>query len=287
MRIVRWLACCILAGLLGLSMGLPPAALGQETAISKKHHPWGRFSPGAWKLVRVVTETLDQRGVVTSTTITETKTTLDRIDDDGVMMEVEVGMEVAGRQFDGQPQCVRQGFHGEAAGIDVKASPPAAAAVEIDGRKIACRTQKLEFAGPTCKTVTTISYSDTTAPYVLKRESMTTDPEGKEVLGEMDVQVVSLDMPCRILGETKSASHVKIVQKHAQGTITTWAITSPDVPGGVISQSSKETDKTGRLVRRSTLELVGYGLEVEEERIGLFGRKRTVRRKVPLHGTTL
>ena len=35
-----------------------------EAGISARHHSWGRFQPGAWKVVRVVTETYDDHGVL-------------------------------------------------------------------------------------------------------------------------------------------------------------------------------------------------------------------------------
>ena len=54
-------------------------------------------------------------------------------------------------------------------------------------------------------------------------------------------------------------------------------MTSTAVPGGIVYQTSKETDAQGRLTRRSVLELVGYGLQSEEERNSFFGRKRSSR----------
>jgi hypothetical protein len=51
-----------------------------------------------------------------------------------------------------------------------------------------------------------------------------------------------------------------------------------DVPGGVVSQSSKEVDKNGLLVRRSTLELLDYNADPDKDRSGIFGRKRPNRR---------
>ena len=50
-------------------------------------------------------------------------------------------------------------------------------------------------------------------------------------------------------------------------------MSSPDVPGGVVSQTTKETDTSGHLVRRSTLKLVSYGIRPEVDFTGLFGRK--------------
>jgi hypothetical protein len=259
--------CCTLPGL------DPTPGLAQDGGATVRHHPWGRFQPGAWKLVRSVTETLDEQGVVASTSVTETKTTLTKVDPDGVTLDVEMGLEVAGRQFDAQPQCLRQGLYGEAAASDLKVKTPKPAQVTIEDRKILCRVQQVEFSGPNSKTTVNIYYSDTVAPYLLKRDSVTTDAEGKEVLNETSLDVIALEMPYRVLSDIKTTAYIKTVQKHPKGMITTLAVTSPDVPGGVVSHTSKEIDKSGRLIRRSTLELTKYGLVPEAERSGLFGRK--------------
>jgi len=267
----------VLAWSLAVGLGVPCAA--QEAGLRARHHPWGRFQPGAWKLVRTVTETLDSQGLVMSTSVTETKTTLVKVDADGVVLEVEVGIEVAGKQFDGQPQCIKQGFHGEPASADVKAKPPVPAQVTIDDRKVDCLVQQVDFSAAHGHTSASIYYSDTLAPYVLKREGTTTDPETQDVLGATSMNVLALDMPQKVLAEIKSAACLKIVQRHATGTVVTLAMTCGEVPGGVVSHLSKETDKSGRLVCRSNLELLGYGLHPEEERSGLFGRKRPRGRK--------
>jgi hypothetical protein len=274
-----WLMMCLLSAGLAASCGI-----AQEAGIAAKHHPWGRFQPGAWKLVRVLTETLDTRGFIVSTSVTETKTCLVNIENDGVVLEVEVGIEVAGKQFDGQPQCIKQGFHGEPVGPGTNVKAPVPDQIVIEDRRMPCQIQEVECLGSSSKTVTKVYYTDTCAPYILKRQSATTDSDGGNVLGEMSAEVIALDMPYRVLSEVKSTACVKTVQKHTKGTITTVALTCPQVPGGVVYHTSKETDKSGQLVRRSTLELVAYGLQPEEERIGLFGRKRPARgRKPALH----
>ena len=271
----------ILAWWLTVGLAASYCCAAQEVGLSAKHHPWGRFKPGAWKMVRVVTETLDEQGVATSTSITETKTSLVKVDEDGVLLEVEVGIEVAGKQFDGQPQCIKQGFHGELAGPDVKVKRSGTSQITIEDRKVDCHFQQLDLSGPSGRTSMTVYYSDALMPYVLKRDSTTTDVEGKNVLGATTLEVVALDMPQRVVSEIQRSAYIKTVQKSVKGTITTLAITSGDVPGGVVYTASKETDKNGRVVRRSTLELVGYGLQVEEERLNLFGRKRPSRVRKP------
>jgi hypothetical protein len=229
----------------------------------------------------VVTESLDGGGHVSSVNTTETKTALMRIENDGVVLEVEVGVEVAGKQFNGLPQCIKQGFHGELASSDVKFLPPAAAEVCIEDQKFPCRSQQIEVAGSASRTSVNVFFSDTLSPYILRRQSKTTDSGGSTVLNETLSEVVALDMPQRVLADIKNVACIKTVQKTARGSVTTLAMSSPDVPGGVVYQTTKETDKTGLLVRRSTLDLVSYGSRSETEHTGLFGRKRPPRRRTP------
>ena len=124
----------------------------------------------------------------------------------------------------------------------------------------------------------TVYYSDTVAPYILKRQSITTDRDGKNIVGQTNLDVVAGDLPWEILGEIKNVACVKTVQKHAKGSVTTLAMTCTEVPGGVVYHTSSEKDANGRLTRRSVLQLVSYGLQAEQERVGLFGRGKRLPR---------
>ncbi len=143
----------------------------------------------------------------------------------------------------------------------------------IERNKIPCRVQRLDFSGES-KTLVTVYYSDEVAPYILKRHSVTTDLEGKKVLGESAMEVDGLELPWEVLGETKNVASVKTVQKHDKGSVTTLSMTSPDVPGGVVHHTSKEIDAAGRLTRRSVLELVSFGLQPEEDAQGVRAEAR-------------
>ena len=265
-----------LAAVFGL---IPLWGFAQEAGISARFHPWGAFDPGAWKAVRVVTETLNEQGQVVSTATTDTKTTLVDIDNQGVTLEIQTCMEVAGKRFEVEPQTLKQGFHGELVGPNLKIKEPTDGQVEIEGRKIVCRSQQLEAVAAGGKTVTTLYYSATVAPYILKRESTTTDAEGASVLSETNVDVITFGLPLKVLGEQKSGIQMKTVHKNAKGTVTTLAAVLPEVPGGVVSSSSKEVDKAGRLVRRSTLALLDYNDDPEKDRSNMFGRKRPPRHR--------
>ncbi|MBN1393903.1 MAG: hypothetical protein JW959_02645 [Pirellulales bacterium] len=249
-----------------------------QGGITADLHPWGRFEPGAWKLVRVLTETLDEKGQVVSTTTTDTKTTLMNIDDEGVALEVQVCMEVAGKKFQAEPQTVKQNFNGELAAADATLKELEDEHIVVEDRKIACKVQQIEIAAANEKTVVNIYYSTEVAPYLLKRTSIVRDAEKETELSSTVYEAIASDMPVRLRGETHAGAFVRTVCKNANGKTTTLAVVLPDVPGGVFRNSSKEVDNQGRIVQRSTLELVDYGTEPEEDRLGVFLRKRAARR---------
>jgi hypothetical protein len=252
--------------------------MAQQNGIMAKLHSWGRFEPGTWRTVRVVTETLNEQGQVVSTSTTDTKTTLIGIDDGGVSLEVETCVEVAGTRFQSKPEVVKQGFYGETTGPNRKLKEPVDGEITIENRKIPCKIQELTTDGPISKTTITLHYSTTVPPHVLKSVSVTADAEGKNTASETDTDVIAVDMPARVHGETRNGAYVRTVYKNGKGTVTTLAVVLPDVPGGVVSQSSKEVDKNGQLIRRSMLELLDYNTDPEKDHSGIFGRKRPPRR---------
>lgn len=268
---------CASIRLVALILAVSPAQ-ADTPGPSQKHHPWGRCAPGAWKIVSVVTKSIDERGQVSLQSTTETKTTLLELDDDGVMLEVRAMVETGGRRFHPEAQIIRQGFHGEMLGRDAKVKDLGIGTVTVEKTEVPCRISQIESNSISNKTVTTIYYSDAFAPHILKRLSVTTDLDGTNVLAECEVEVVAANMPCEILGEVKCATQVRTVCRHPSGTITTLAFVSPDVPGGVVAHTSKELDTSGRLTRQSVLKLVAYSFEPHEDR-GVFGRKRSKHRR--------
>jgi hypothetical protein len=260
---VRLLPLC--AVLISLPVVCPPdAGWAQKTGLTREMHPWGRFDKGAWRSFQVVTESFDERGAVANTSVTETRTTLEDMAADGVTLRVEAVVQVAGKERDAEPQLIKQGFHGELANGNLTVRDLGTAELTIDGRRIPCKVEQLETTGPHSKTTTKVYYSSSLVPYVLKREGVTTDLDGAE-LSRSTHNVLSLDRPCEILRRRKRASHLETVLTHPKGSIVTRAFTSADVPGGVICHTSEERDANGRLVRRSTLRLVAYGTDSDEQ----------------------
>ena len=280
---VSWILTLSLVGL------CTTLGLGQETGVSGEHHPWGSFEVGAWKRVRVVSETFEGDEAVT-TTITETKTTLEKIEDDGVTLRIEVAVELGRERFESDPQIVRQGWHGEMLGQNIETSRLGEGEVKVQGRfgrqySVPCKIEQVVVNGPSGKTTTKIFFSDMFEPHVFKRESVKTSADGNTVLAESTVEVLAVNVPCKVLSGIGSASHLKATCKYPKKRTTTTAMTSARIPGGVICHTSKEFDDNGRLIRGSSLELIGYGLQVADERNALGQRKRAGRSRPPVLAT--
>lgn len=259
MRFFQNGASATLAGALFWMLLLPGMAGGQESATPWEQHPWAKFGLGSWKQVRVFNESIGENGKVENTSITNTKTTLVDVSDTDYMLKVEVTIEVAGKSFKAETKFVRQGFHGEASGQTAEVQTVGPGEVVIDGRKYPIQVRKVVINGDDLKRVSLVHYSAAVPPHVLKRETKVTDVTGGKQTYESLVEVVAVDMPYRVLSETKLVSHVKTTHKQANGTSSvTLEVNCDDVPGGVVAHSAKEYTSADRVMTRSTLELVEY-----------------------------
>lgn len=260
--------------------GAAPAA--EYDALLQQGHVWARFGKGAWRQVRIVTQSFDEDGSPTESSLTDNKTTVEDVTPDRVTLKIEVTVEVAGQRFPSQPQIITQGYAGETVGqtVSVKNLPPET--VTIDGEKVHCETQRIVVVGGVTREVNRISYAADRVPLILKRETTMSDAAGTKTMQEATSEVKAVHMARHILGERepRDAYLVKVEQRNDRGVTTTWSWHVPDVPGEVVDQASKKLDNEGRLVRRTTLELVGYGAgEVAEHESFPNVRPRRARRR--------
>lgn len=207
----------------------------------------------------MVSEVLDEKGNVANVTRTETEATLVAADERGYALRVESTIEVAGRRFASQPQVVKHGYYGEAPGETVTLKKLGAAELAIGGRAVLCEVRQVVFHGAEGERISTIHYSSEIPPYQLRRETVLagqTEDQRQTTL----VETVALDLPQKVLGQLQPAAFLKTTRKSPLGTKVTVEVHSDEVPGGVVSHSANETDASGRIVRRSTLELIDYAV---------------------------
>lgn len=227
--------------------------------LPRRIHPWGNFEPGAWKVLRATTESFDKDWVAGS--VTETRFTLESVSDSGVSIRVEVLVEMAGKRFRTEPHLVKQGWHGEPVGENIQVRDLGTAEIVIEGRPINCQVVHIENLLPGGRTETKLWYSPTVPPYVLRREMTMTDRATGQLLEKTLSEVTVLEVPCRVGRQVLSTSQIRATHEFARGTITTLSLVSAEVPGGLIGQTAREVDKEGKLIRRTTVELVDFGLQ--------------------------
>ncbi|HZZ26425.1 MAG TPA: hypothetical protein VFE46_00355 [Pirellulales bacterium] len=238
----------------------PPSSTASAAELTPRDlHVWGRFDPGTWKQVRVITDALNSRGEVVDTTTTEIKTTLLRADAKRLTLRIEAIVEVGGRRFESPAQIVEYGYYGESPNQPAELKSLGSEPLTVDGRQVSCRIQQLVANTGHDKEITQFFLSDDVEPYVLKRETRIFTADGKSPQDpQTTVEVIALDMPYKVLHEMKSTAYERTIQRSDHGANVTLDVTSVDVPGGIVARTSKEFDSEGRLVRRSTLELVDY-----------------------------
>jgi hypothetical protein len=271
----------LLISLIVLAATLPAGdCAGQEPALLQQQHPWTRFPVGSWKSVRVVSETLDDKGIVANVIRTETRTTLVAADAQGYSLRIESTVEVAGKRFASQPQIVKHGYYGESAGQPVTVKKLADEELVIDGRSVPSEVRQATFAADGVTRSSKIYFSSKISPYQLRRET-TTEGVPEEQGIKTTVETVALGLPQKVLSEVQPAAYVKTTRQSPQGTKVTLEVHCDNVPGGVVSHSSSDTDASGNTIRRSTLELIDYAIGGHPATADPTTRRRAFTRQRP------
>jgi hypothetical protein len=132
-------------------------------------------------------------------------------------------------------------------------------AVTIKGRDFPTEIVQTVTNGSDTKRTTTLHLCRHTNPQVLKRVTVAKDPQSDQVKSHTTVTVTELDKSVDVLGDLRSCWIVTTVIKVGDRTVTTTETHCADVPGELVKRTTEEHNSDGRLVRRSELELVGYG----------------------------
>lgn len=270
------LRCLLVLPLAALCL-LPNSALAQEAFFYDEALKWEDFGVGSWKLVRLYRETLDEKGMVESVSIDDTKSTLVDVSESGCTIKAEVTVEVAGRRFSADPKYFQKSWDVSQASQEVVVGERG---VKITGQVYPTDLRTILTRGKDANQKSLVYYSNQVSPYVLRMETKTSDTDGKATYDSL-LEVVAVDMPHKVLSEIKTTSHVRILEKmHSTGREKlTVELHCTDVPGWVISHTSKviDTKQNGRVLERTTLELLDYEARFPEPRKSVM-RRRGLRR---------
>lgn len=247
----------------------------------KKQHPWATFTPGAWKTVRIVSESFDKEGKSHETSLTDTKSTLESLTNKGIQLQIEVCLWLPGRRLDPKPQSVEQGYHGEVGNFEkevIKELKPVE--LTIAGKVIPCKVCKITLTEPKTDRVRTIKlfYNEKVAPYLLRRESEIRDAKKKISLAKTTMAVNSLNMPWESCGKLFSVAVAQTATVTPKESMTSLTFLSTEVPGLVVYEATKEIDSEGKTIRRSVSRMTDFNTSLEtEKRPGILKRRRATR----------
>ncbi len=223
--------------------------------LSALQHPWGTFTPGT--SVRTQTTTLTFQGEKAFRNVTEKLVILESITTNGIELKQMVAIELGGKRFDANPQHKNYDFLQQPRIENQKlfALPPTQ--IQIGLQLIPCYVRRYESSNAEWKQQTTVWYSHLVYPYLLQSETIRStvptpeEPNGR-ILSRTTMNVVDT---AALLGPRRSRTQqtytTQTVRQNSETTTTTTASCSLTVPGGIVSATSRETDKNGKLIRQT------------------------------------
>ena len=251
----------------------PPLAqqetAGADTLFPASHHSWGRFQPGAWRTLAIVTETFDANGKYLGRSDTTQTETLVSVASGTYTLETTTVVDVGGKKLRGAAQQTTYSLLTDSPQDQHKILDRGSETIGLGGRSLLCQTWRLEVGVGDQSRELEVSYNPDLSPYLFARRS--TEDTGSYTVSRLDVPV-TLDE-----GIVPGYHAAHRSQRGGHST-SRFEVRSDAVPGGVISASETSRDDSGRRVRWSTTELIDYGqagdLPKARKRWRLFRRNR-------------
>jgi hypothetical protein len=238
-----------------LMTGLMASAQNANWISSATTDAWAKFGSGSWKTVRIINKSYDENGALTNQGVTITQTEVARVTRRSFSLQVRATMEMMGEQFPSDPQLIERNF-AEQTPVTTSIGKEA---LTIKGQDFPTEVVQTIIDGDNSTRTSTVHFCKLTNPQVLKRVTVAKDPSDDHVKSHTTVTVTELDKTVDVLGELKSCWTVTTVIKVGDITHTTTETHCADVPGELVKRTTEEHNSLGRLVRRSELEIEGYG----------------------------
>ena len=236
----------------------PPAAKSVPPQLPRGHHAWARFQPGAWRRIKVTSESFDANGRFLSRSETSQTESLVAVDDESYTLELVSVVDVGGKRLRGASQKTTYHLLCDAPANRVTTTRLDEANISLAGAVIPVERWRVQIgtAEEEDRRTEILYYSPDRSPYLLRREAQSGD--ASESL-QSTQSVTRVDAPRLLNGGIVPTSHITTMTRNGGNQINEFEVQSDGVPGGLVSASSTERDASGRRVRWSTTELEDYG----------------------------
>ncbi|MGL4944299.1 MAG: hypothetical protein ACRC46_14050 [Thermoguttaceae bacterium] len=229
--------------------------------LTAAEHLWGGFEPGATIRTHTVTKMWQGNDVIRSTA--ENQVVLDAVDEQGVTLKVFTMVGLAARRYKAPPTIQRLDFFQQPLkeeNLTYEDLP--ATTVEIAGRTLDCQLRRYKRIHSRWRQETLVYYTPLVYPYILRTEttrwSLPTDKQPAETVTSRTVTRVVETAAVASSRRNLGTFTMETVKQQGETTTTGVLKCLLSVPGGVISESIYERDKSGRVVREVETVLKGY-----------------------------
>ena len=228
--------------------------------LTKRENPWGIFLPGTW----VVRRTNSQRYVSDSVanSVTDTHLTLEEVNDNSLTLRKETIIGLAAGAV--APTPIRQtfDFYEQPLSDDVEIEQLQPQTLVIARWQIVCQVCRYTQISDGQKKTTTLWYSNTVMPYLLRSEEIRTDnsdsSDQAETILSHTIMTVTDTSGVRLFKNILNEYKKQTIKKTATGTTVSRASFSANIPGGLLHEVTIETDPAGKILARNITSVCDY-----------------------------
>ncbi|MDR1491519.1 MAG: hypothetical protein LBT05_02180 [Planctomycetaceae bacterium] len=228
--------------------------------LTQRESSWGIFCPGSWTAQRTTTQTYGNDVVVVNTR--DTCLTLESVDNHGVFLKKETHIDVADRAFTPDPKKLFVGFCRQVLPESIEIEQLEPQVIIVSRRQIVCQVCRYTQQLPNQNVTTTLWYSNSMTPYLLRSEEICTQKnEGSnlpETVLSHTIMTVIETSGTRLFKSLLNEYKIQTIKKTANSTVVSVANYSTNIPGGLIREISVETDAAGRVISRSVTNILDY-----------------------------
>jgi len=228
--------------------------------LTKREHPWGTFSPGSWVVRRTTNRSYANGNVLSN--VTDTKLTLESVEDNRIALRQESNIEIANRKITPEPQLLYYDFYQQPISTDVTLELLAQQTVTVSRRQVVCQVCRYTQLTPEHKKQTTLWYSNQVMPYLIRSEEIRTsvpsEQHPKEEVLSHTVMTVTETSGLRLFKNLLSNYKTQTVKKSASTTIVTDATYSTNIPGGLLRETAVESDLSGNVISQVDTFVLNY-----------------------------
>jgi len=233
--------------------------------IPVEQHPWARFQPGAWRELQITSETFGVTGETISRSVTRQKEVLQAVAEGKYVLNVQAIVDLSGTRIVGDWKTRVLQLATDGAGPLVDSRRLEDQTFQLMGRATECQVWEIRYREGARNLADRIFYDAQQFPFVLQRETFTTDgpndniPKGAARQAEQRVEVTVPSVPYLLGEQLLECSCLRTFRHRAKGDTLRLTFSSSVVPGGEVAVWSTDLDAQGLRVQTSMAELLAYG----------------------------